>query len=929
MSAEGLPKPRSEPHASEAAREESEPENVIAWQEVGDAIAREAGEESDYWSPDYYELLGPDGRPLLDAKRHRIIVDMGQVTLGGRSAAVVKMPTLPESAQERLGKKNKRESSLIRPLASFPELVPGARIAGVRRVPEMHIEVSLHAAGDAVPEKRIERVEAKDVREVQNKGIALLLARGVAPEHIAMALREGKFGPRIADEDVARAIREAKGPALFIEKHSHADLPLETVRSLLGFAEEVANRPVPETSGEELRPAPPVLSKKESMRAVRYGKSEQYLRDLLGDIDDERWSDAKEAIQQLRGELDALQWFSFGTNTADLERRGRFTQLTLAPRDLAQEERLIGVLGRLNIQPWPELKDNLTTLVIEYRRDIEFLRAAMILDYLVHAEDRKGAEEIAKREDERMTRVEAWLAGTSADVGAPDVRPRKRPRQELGHLRVNLRSAAFREKRTPEKAQAIAEFFAAIPEPTAEEFMRPLRAPQDHYFRFGYPNTPLAPGKRPRKKEAAPEASGEDPADADRELEEFERAFDSGSITEETLEQETGVRPELVSQSRAPNLVLFPRKYVWEQQNPKKRGHLRERATGRVVKEKDVLDEVLEARTGTPEQYEHSMRELALMNRTLILWKLRQVLERHPAADPDDLFQAGLRGMAYAVDHYEMRPGTKFNSYLIPCMEGYMRRVAAAARHRAVTAAVQVSGLRKQILDSERALRSERPDEKVEPERLMRSLHDQGIIAEESMRAFDAYLRRVLLSYEETDLTPLEDDALSADDVDMLGRALYVDPESADPAEAHEARTKVSAALRTLTPREERAVRRYFELYLTDEKTAADIYDSLRAQLASEGMSLSSEELKRKIRDLTAEGDLNLAETQKRLSAGDRAIARRYVELLHERAQDETLEVVGQEFSVSRERMRQIIEKAIRKLRHPSRSKTLRSFVRE
>jgi len=42
---------------------------------------------------------------------------------------------------------------------------------------------------------------------------------------------------------------------------------------------------------------------------------------------------------------------------------------------------------------------------------------------------------------------------------------------------------------------------------------------------------------------------------------------------------------------------------------------------------------------------------------------------------------------------------------------------------------------------------------------------------------------------------------------------------------------------------------------------------------------------------------------------------------------EHTLEEVGQEFAVTRERIRQIEAKALRKLRHPSRSKKLRSFI--
>jgi RNA polymerase primary sigma factor len=40
-----------------------------------------------------------------------------------------------------------------------------------------------------------------------------------------------------------------------------------------------------------------------------------------------------------------------------------------------------------------------------------------------------------------------------------------------------------------------------------------------------------------------------------------------------------------------------------------------------------------------------------------------------------------------------------------------------------------------------------------------------------------------------------------------------------------------------------------------------------------------------------------------------------------------TLEEVGKEFNVSRERIRQIEGKALRKLRHPSRSRKLRDYL--
>ena len=44
---------------------------------------------------------------------------------------------------------------------------------------------------------------------------------------------------------------------------------------------------------------------------------------------------------------------------------------------------------------------------------------------------------------------------------------------------------------------------------------------------------------------------------------------------------------------------------------------------------------------------------------------------------------------------------------------------------------------------------------------------------------------------------------------------------------------------------------------------------------------------------------------------------------------DHTLEEVGRQFDVTRERIRQIEAKALRKLRHPSRSEKLKSFMNE
>jgi RNA polymerase primary sigma factor len=50
---------------------------------------------------------------------------------------------------------------------------------------------------------------------------------------------------------------------------------------------------------------------------------------------------------------------------------------------------------------------------------------------------------------------------------------------------------------------------------------------------------------------------------------------------------------------------------------------------------------------------------------------------------------------------------------------------------------------------------------------------------------------------------------------------------------------------------------------------------------------------------------------------------------LDQEGQERTLEEVGQNFNVTRERIRQIEAKALRKLRHPSRARLLKNFVED
>ncbi len=80
---------------------------------------------------------------------------------------------------------------------------------------------------------------------------------------------------------------------------------------------------------------------------------------------------------------------------------------------------------------------------------------------------------------------------------------------------------------------------------------------------------------------------------------------------------------------------------------------------------------------------------------------------------------------------------------------------------------------------------------------------------------------------------------------------------------------------------------------------------------------------------IEATTDINLIETVRNVLAG---LTPREAKVLRMRFgidmnTDHTLEEVGKQFDVTRERIRQIEAKALRKLRHPTRSETLRSFL--
>jgi RNA polymerase primary sigma factor len=329
---------------------------------------------------------------------------------------------------------------------------------------------------------------------------------------------------------------------------------------------------------------------------------------------------------------------------------------------------------------------------------------------------------------------------------------------------------------------------------------------------------------------------------AEREISQCQRKLGvSGEAGQELLKRLGRSRRDLLAVRRKTGLTedtLYEIKKVFQGA----RGRIRELETAEALVSLDEIKEAVRQLDLAEERVKRGKAELVEANLRLVVSIAKKYTNR--GLQFLDLIQEGNIGLMKAVDKFEYKRGYKFSTYATWWIRQAITR-AIADQARTIRIPVHMIETINKLIRTSRHLVQKLGREPLPEE-----------IAERMDLPLDKVRKILKIAREPISLeTPIgeEEDSHLGDFIE--------DKKAISPLEAairYDLQRQINNALETLTPREEKVLRKRF------------------------GIGEST---------------------------------------------DHTLEEVGQDFEVTRERIRQIEAKALRKLRHPSRSKKLKSFV--